>query len=215
MLVITHNVELINKVCKEIWVIEDQKVGRFRGEFEEYRQMLEEQLHAIADEDPEEKRREKERLERVAAKKAQEAAAAGGGGAKGPKSKAERDRERKEAREAKAAKDAAEAAEKERLATEQREAAAAELAAAAASAKAAADARLKRESELASAVLSARGRPLVEVVAQLAEHAAGPLAVCGGLLVLCEEHAPQRRAPPARRPRAASRASPNLLPTVL
>jgi len=192
VLVITHNVELINKVCKEIWVIEDQKVGRFRGEFEEYRQMLEEQLHAIADEDPEEKRREKERLERVAAKKAQEAAAAGGGGAKGPKSKAERDRERKEAREAKAAKDAAEAAEKERLATEQREAAAAELAAAAASAKAAADARLKRESELASAVLSARGRPLVEVVAQLAEHAAGPLAVCGGLLVLCEEHAPQR-----------------------
>jgi ATPase subunit of ABC transporter with duplicated ATPase domains len=33
-MVITHNVELINKVCTDIWVIEEGKVHKFPGEFE-------------------------------------------------------------------------------------------------------------------------------------------------------------------------------------
>ena len=37
VLVITHNVSLINKVCNQIWVIEDKKVNVFPGEFEECR----------------------------------------------------------------------------------------------------------------------------------------------------------------------------------
>mmetsp|Transcript_20628 Transcript_20628/g.62966 ORF Transcript_20628/g.62966 Transcript_20628/m.62966 type:complete len:912 (-) Transcript_20628:585-3320(-) len=186
VMVITHNVELINRVCNEIWVIEEGKVNRFPGEFEEYRDMLAEQLSAIADEDPEEKRREKERKEREAAKA--EAESLGDGSR--PKSKAQRDRERKEAREAKAAKDAAEAEEKAAREKAEQEAREVEMAAAAAARREAEDARLRRESEIAQAGVGARGRPAQELMSQLLEGASSPLEVCGGLLVLLAEREP-------------------------
>jgi ATPase subunit of ABC transporter with duplicated ATPase domains len=37
VLVITHNVQLINMVCDEIWILDDNKVNVWKGEFEEYR----------------------------------------------------------------------------------------------------------------------------------------------------------------------------------
>ena len=40
VMVITHNVSLINKVCSEIWIIEDDRVRAFPGAFEEYRDMV-------------------------------------------------------------------------------------------------------------------------------------------------------------------------------
>jgi len=40
VMVITHNVSLINKVCSEIWIIEDDRVRAFPGAFEEYHRMV-------------------------------------------------------------------------------------------------------------------------------------------------------------------------------
>ena len=60
--VITHNTNLINLVCNEIWIIEagDPRPGgeggnvrKWMGEFEEYRDMLAEELSLVIDEDPE------------------------------------------------------------------------------------------------------------------------------------------------------------------
>ena len=36
VMVITHNMSLINAVCNKIWVIEEEEVKPFIGEFEEY-----------------------------------------------------------------------------------------------------------------------------------------------------------------------------------
>ena len=52
MLVITHNTNLINLVCNEIWIIEAEtpsraargRVSKWMGEFEDYRDMLAEEL---------------------------------------------------------------------------------------------------------------------------------------------------------------------------
>lgn len=94
VLVITHNVSLINAVCNEIWVLDEQKVNVFPGEFEDYRDDLAVEMSKIFDEaslticptchtpcflcctdiflgqDPEEKRRERERAEAALIKKA-------------------------------------------------------------------------------------------------------------------------------------------------
>mmetsp|Transcript_71037 Transcript_71037/g.118054 ORF Transcript_71037/g.118054 Transcript_71037/m.118054 type:complete len:942 (+) Transcript_71037:67-2892(+) len=186
VLVITHNVSLINKVCNEIWVIENKSVNVFQGEFEEYRDMLAEALQEFYDEDPEEKKRERERAAAAAIKRE---AAAQAEDPNRPKSKAERDRERAQARAAKKAKD-----EADRLAKEQAEA----EAAAAEAAKAAEEARLQkeaqerqllRESSLAKAAISAQAIPLADALAQLL-CTASPIEACGGLLVLCQLHTP-------------------------
>eukprot|EP00962_Isochrysis_galbana_P059877 scaffold33710_cov79-Isochrysis_galbana.AAC.1 len=156
--------------------------------------MLAEQLSAIADEDPEEKRKDKERKDAAAAKA--RAAAGGAPDSAGPKSKEQRDRERREAREAKAAKDAAELAGKEAKDRAEREVREAETAAAVAAKKASEDAQLLRESELARAAISARGRPLGELALLLVDRAESPLEACGGLLALCVDWAPEALLPP-------------------
>jgi len=112
VMVITHNMSLINAVCREIWVIEGGEVNVFHGEFEEYRDELAEKLAAVVDEDPEEKRLAKEKAEAQAAKAAAAASSGDGAAKEGPKNKAQRDKERAEARKAAQAKAAAAAAEK-------------------------------------------------------------------------------------------------------
>jgi ATPase subunit of ABC transporter with duplicated ATPase domains len=37
VLIVSHDQYFINRVCKEIWYIEDKKVKRFRGDFEQYK----------------------------------------------------------------------------------------------------------------------------------------------------------------------------------
>jgi len=190
VLVITHNVALISQVCNQIWVIEDKKVEPFKGEFEEYRDMLAEQLNQIVDEDPEEKKREREAKERKEAK--EEAAAAARGEAPDPnkpKSKAQRDRERAEARAVKQAKDEAEAAAKKAAAEAEAAAAAAAELEAARLKKEAEEAELLRSSQLAQASINASKLPLSEALALMVA-AASPLQACGGLYVLCQKHAP-------------------------
>lgn len=34
---ITHNVQLINQVCDEIWILDNNRVNVWKGEFDEYR----------------------------------------------------------------------------------------------------------------------------------------------------------------------------------
>ena len=191
VLVITHNVELINKVCDEIWLIEDQQVRRFPGEFEEYRDKLAEELNEIVDVNPEEQRRERERAEAVEARKAAKAAAEVDGNAeamsKQPKSKAQRDRERAEARAAKAAKEAAAAAEKEAAEAEAKAMAEEEAKKQADCERLASEKSLFRSSELAKAVISTQGRALSELTQELVRRAS-PLEACGGLYVLSQEN---------------------------
>ena len=186
VLVVTHNVSLINAVCEQIWVIEDDCVKVFPGEFEEYRDMLAEQLGQLYDEDPEEKKKEREKERERAAKKA---AAEAAGDPDKPKSKAQRDKERAEARAAKQAKDAAAAAEKkaaaEKAAAEQAELEAAE----AKRIKDEAERQLLRESELAKAGITAKAMPVREALAMLLDTST-VLEVCGGLYVLSQVHAP-------------------------
>jgi ATP-binding cassette subfamily F protein 1 len=210
VMVITHNMSLINKVCRDIWIIEegDGKPGgeggtvrKWQGEFEEYRDLLAEEMNQIVDEDPAVKARERaEKEAREAAKEAAKAAAEGGedgaAAANKPKSKAQRDKERAEARAAARARDeAAAAAKREAEEAEQAERAAKDAAVALA-AKEAAERQLKHESDLAKAAIASRDIPLPKACATLVARCESAEAACGALLVLTQNHSPASLAAP-------------------
>lgn len=191
VLVITHNVSLINAVCNEIWVLDEQKVNVFPGEFEDYRDDLAVEMSKIFDEDPEEKRRERERAEAALIKKERDAAAAAGGvDPSKPKSKAMRDAERKEARAAKAAKDKAEEEAKAKREAEAKELAHAEAEAELKAQRQATEATLERTSLLAKEAIAARAIPIDELFTRMLAAGPPPLEVCGGLLALTQDHKP-------------------------
>ena len=189
VMVITHNMSLINAVCKEIWVIENDEVVVYPGEFEEYRDGLAEALALVVDEDPEEKRRQDAEKKERDLLKEQAAVADGTADPSKPKSKAQHDKERADARKAKDAKDAAAAAAKQEEVAAAEAARTAEASAVAAATQATADAKLKRESDLARAAIAVRGVSLADAMAQLVAEAADGAAACGGLLVLLQLHA--------------------------
>ena len=196
VLVITHNTNLINLVCNEIWIIEagdptpggdGGTVRKWIGEFEEYRDMLAEELSKVVDEDPEVKKKEREKAAEKAAK--EEAAAAAGGAPvdpSKPKSKAQRDKERAEARLA------AKAKEEERLRAkkEAEEAAKAEeeakLKAEADAIKAVAENKLRFESQLAKEAIAAKALSPAAAMEQLVSQCETAEHACGGLLVLTQ-----------------------------
>ena len=183
VMVITHNMSLINAVCNEIWVIqpgedstgkaapgeEPAQVLPFKGEFEEYRDQLSEQLSLVVDEDPEEVRKKREAAEREKERKEAKALAEAGGvpDPNKPKSKAQRDRERAEARAAAKAKEEAAAAAKKAAIEAEAKAKADAEAAEAAALKAAADAKIKHESDLAKMAIVADGMALSEALSRL------------------------------------------------
>jgi len=50
MLVITHNISLIQEVVNEIWVVdEDKSVTVFEDEFDDYRELLEQQVKEFSE----------------------------------------------------------------------------------------------------------------------------------------------------------------------
>jgi len=184
-------VSLINAVCNEIWVLDEQKVNVFPGEFEDYRDDLAVEMSKIFDEDPEEKRRERERAEAALIKKERDAAAAAGGvDPSKPKSKAMRDAERKEARAAKAAKDKAEEEAKAKREAEAKELAHAEAEAELKAQRQATEATLERTSLLAKEAIAARAIPIDELFTRMLAAGPPPLEVCGGLLALTQDHKP-------------------------
>ena len=203
VMVITHNMTLINAVCNECWIIEagDPRPGgeggtvrKWVGEFEEYRDQLAEELSSVVDEDPEEKARLKrvkeEKEARDAAAAARAAGEEGGEAKAAPKSKAQRDKERAEARAAARARDEAAAKAKKEAAEAEAAAKAAAEKAEAEALKAAAEAKLKHESDVAKAALVAKELPLVDAVRALVARCEGAEHACGGLLVLTQLHAP-------------------------
>jgi ATPase subunit of ABC transporter with duplicated ATPase domains len=40
VIIISHHQRLIEAACKEIWVVKDNEVQRFEGEFEDYKKMI-------------------------------------------------------------------------------------------------------------------------------------------------------------------------------
>ena len=202
VMVITHNMSLINAVCNEIWVIEKDPeaqrggaapgdlpshVTRFQGEFEEYRDQLAEQLALMIDEDPEVARKEKEAAEARARRIAEKAGLVVDDANK-PKSKAQRDKERAEAREAARAKDERLRLEKERKAAEDQAAAEAAASAEAKALKEAAERQLKFESDVARHALALDGMALGTALRRLVERCTSLEHACGGVLVLLERH---------------------------
>jgi len=204
VMVITHNMSLINAVCNEIWVIEKDPeatkggaapgdlpshVERYQGEFEEYRDELAETLAAMIDEDPEEARRLKEQKEAKARRDAEKAGKPVDDANK-PKSKAQREAERAAARQAARAKDEALRQEKEAKAAAEKAEADAKANAEAKALKDAAERKLKHESDVARMALVAEKLSLPEAMARLVGRSASAEEACGGLLVLRERHAP-------------------------
>jgi len=202
VMVITHNMSLINAVCNEIWVIEKDPeaqrggaapgdlpshVERFQGEFEEYRDQLAEALALMIDEDPEEKRKLKEQEEarqrRIAAMEGKPI-----DDANKPKSKAQRDKERAEARLAAKARDEAIQREKAEKAAADKAAAVAAEAAEAKAIKDAAERKLKRESDLAKHALALDQVALGTALQRLVARCTSLQQACGGLLILLERH---------------------------
>jgi len=204
VMVITHNMSLINAVCNEIWVIEPGEgssgkaapgeepasVIPFKGEFEEYRDQLAEALSLVVDEDPEEQRKAREAKQREAEKAEAKALAEAGGvvDTTKPKSKAQRDKERAEARAAAKAKEEAAAMAKKEAAEAEAKAKMEAEAAEAAAFKAAEEAKVRHESDLAKMAIVVDGMPLTTALSRLAARCSSLEDAYGGLLVLIQRH---------------------------
>lgn len=45
VLVVSHDEHFISSVCNEIWIVRDQSVKKFKGNFENYKEMLRKEMN--------------------------------------------------------------------------------------------------------------------------------------------------------------------------